>query len=76
MLVSLSQRHLGQPDYGRQKFKSVCGKRVYKKRMEEDRLAFLALPAQGFEAYWSQSTTVSSVSLVRFENNDASVPVE
>jgi hypothetical protein len=76
MPVSLSQRPLGQPDYGRRKFKSVCGKRGYKKRLKEDRLAFLARPAQGFEAYRKQSTTVSSLSLVRFDNNDDSVPVE
>ena len=44
-------------------------------RLEEDRAAFLPLPAVRFEAARKQSTTASSISLVRFDNNDYSVPV-
>ena len=38
--------------------------------LEEDRAAFLALPEQGFEACRRQSTTVSSLSLVRLAQED------
>ena len=44
-------------------------------RIEEDRRAFLPLPAAAFEACRRQSTTASSLSLVRFDDNDYSVPV-
>lgn len=44
--------------------------------LQEDRAAFLPLPAVPFEACRQQSTTVSSISLVRFDDNDYSVPVE
>ena len=43
--------------------------------LEEDRAAFLPLPSHPFEACRKQSTTVSSLSLVRFDDNDYSVPV-
>jgi hypothetical protein len=43
--------------------------------LEEDRKAFLALPAGPFEACRKVSTTASSLSLVRFDRNDYSVPV-
>jgi transposase len=43
--------------------------------LEEDRKAFLALPASRFEACRKVSTTASSLSLVRFDGNDYSVPV-
>jgi len=43
--------------------------------LEEDRKAFLPLPATAFEACRKVSTTVSSLSLVRFDRNDYSVPV-
>jgi transposase len=46
-----------------------------KQRLEEERTAFLPLPAVPFEAYRRQSTTASSLSLVRFDDNDYSVPV-
>ena len=41
----------------------------------EDRAAFLPLPAVPFEACRKVSTTASSLSLVRFDSNDYSVPV-
>jgi hypothetical protein len=44
--------------------------------LEADRAAFRPLPAAAFEACRQRSTTASSLSLVRFENNDYSVPVE
>jgi hypothetical protein len=44
--------------------------------LAEDRTAFWPLPASGFEACRQASTTVSSLSLVRFDNNDYSVPVD
>jgi transposase len=42
----------------------------------EDQKAFLALPATPFAACRQVSTTVSSLSLVRFDGNDYSVPVQ
>jgi len=44
--------------------------------LEEDRAAFLPLPAVPFEACRQQSTATSSISPVRFDDNDYSVPVE
>jgi transposase len=44
-------------------------------RLEEERAAFLPLPTVPFEACRRQSTTASSLSLVRFDDNDYSVPV-
>lgn len=44
-------------------------------RLAEDRAAMLPLPASRFEACRKQSTTTSSISLVRFDDNDYSVPV-
>ena len=41
----------------------------------EDQKAFLPLPATAFEACRKCSTTASSLSLVRFDGNDYSVPV-
>lgn len=43
--------------------------------LEEDRAAFLPLPEADFDACRKVSTTVSRLSLVRFDNNDYSVPV-
>ena len=43
--------------------------------LKEDQEASLALPAAPFDACRKRSTTVSSLSLVRFENSDYSVPV-
>jgi transposase len=43
--------------------------------LAEDRAAFLKLPAAPFEACVRVSTCVSSMSLVRFDTNDYSVPV-
>ena len=41
----------------------------------EDRAAFVPLPAGSFDACRKQSTAASSISLVRFDDNDYSVPV-
>ena len=51
--------------------------KAFRKRelLEEDRAAFLPLPASPFEACRRRSTTSTSLSLVRFESNDYSVPV-
>lgn len=43
--------------------------------LNEDQAAFLPLPAAPFEACRRASTTASSLSLVRFDSNDYSVPV-
>jgi len=43
--------------------------------LKEDQASFLPLPATAFEACRRASTTVSSLSLVRFDGNDYSVPV-
>src|SRR5919107_4029097 len=43
--------------------------------LEEDRAAFPPLPAAPFDACRKESTTASSLSLVRFDDNDYSVPV-
>jgi hypothetical protein len=48
---------------------------IKKQRLEEERSMLLPLPATAFEACRRQSTTASSLSLVRFDNNDYSVPV-
>jgi transposase len=54
----------------------VRGKEGIKgQRLAEDRGAMLPLPASRFEACRKQSTTASSLSLVRFDDNDYSVPV-
>lgn len=44
-------------------------------RLREDQAAFLPLPEVPFEACRMASTTADRLSLVRFENNDYSVPV-
>jgi transposase len=44
--------------------------------LEEDKAAFLPLPATAFDICRKVSTCVSSMSLVRFEKNDYSVPVK
>jgi transposase len=46
-----------------------------RQRLEEERAAFLPLPTAAFDACRRQSTTASSLSLVRFDDNDYSVPV-
>lgn len=43
--------------------------------LQEDQAAFLPLPQAPFEACRTRSTTAGRLSLVRFENNDYSVPV-
>jgi hypothetical protein len=43
--------------------------------LEDDQAAFLRLPITPFEAGRTVSTTVNSLSLVRFDGNDYSVPV-
>lgn len=45
-------------------------------RMKRDRAAFMPLPNGTFDASHKVSTRVSSQSLVRYRNNDYSVPVE
>lgn len=44
-------------------------------RLEKDRAAFLPLPAAPYEACEKRTARVSSLSLVRYRNNDYSVPV-
>ena len=44
--------------------------------LSEDQKAFLKLPATAFEGCRKVSTTVNSLSLVRFDHNDYSVPVQ
>jgi transposase len=44
-------------------------------RFEQDRQALLPLPAAPYEASEKRTTRVSSLSLVRYRNNDYSVPV-
>lgn len=44
--------------------------------LEEDRAAFLDLPTVPFDACRKQPTRANSLSLVRFDNNDYSVPVD
>ena len=48
---------------------------IKEQRLAQDRAAMLPLPASRFEACRQQSTTASSLSLVRFDDNDYSVPV-
>jgi hypothetical protein len=43
-------------------------------RMQRDRQAFLPLPADSFDPYEKVSTSASSMALVRYRNNDYSVP--
>ena len=44
--------------------------------LEEDKAAFLPLPTAPFDASRKVSTCASSMSLVRFDKNDYSVPVK
>jgi transposase len=54
----------------------VRGKEGLKgERLEQERASLLPLPAVPFEACRKQSTTASSLALVRFDDNDYSVPV-
>jgi transposase len=54
----------------------VRGERAIKQALlEEDRAAFLPLPAAPFDACRKRSTAASSLSLVRYDDNDYSVPV-
>jgi transposase len=54
----------------------VRGKAASKEALfPEDQAAFLSLPAAAFDACRKASTTASSLSLVRFDLNDYSVPV-
>jgi hypothetical protein len=56
-------------------FRSVRGKPEGKvARLAEDRAAMLALPASTFEIRRVEQATVNSLSLVRFDRNDYSVP--
>ena len=64
--------HRCAEDLGRR----LRGKRGTKRQLlEEDRAAFLALPAVPFDACRKASTTADKLSLVRFDSNDYSVPV-
>jgi transposase len=52
------------------------GKSGTKREMlKEDETAFLSLPVDGFDACRKQPTRANSLSLVRFDDNDYSVPV-
>jgi len=56
--------------------RSVRGKAGTKEeRLKEDQSAFLALPAGAFDASRKQPTWANSLSLIRFDDNDYSVPV-
>jgi transposase len=44
--------------------------------LKEDQSAFISLPASPFDACRKQPTRASSLSLVRFDDNDYSVPVD
>ncbi|MCP5083311.1 MAG: IS21 family transposase [Alphaproteobacteria bacterium] len=50
-------------------------KQTIGERLEDDRRALSALPSHAFEACETQSTRVTSLSLVRYRGNDYSVPV-
>jgi len=53
------------------------GKTLSKKQLlEEDKVAGLSIPADRFDPRRQASTTATSESLVRFDTNDYSVPVE
>ncbi|MDA8386510.1 MAG: IS21 family transposase [Actinomycetota bacterium] len=57
--------------------RSVWGKVGTKAdRLEEDRAAMLALPTESFESRRVAQAQVNSLSLVRFDRNDYSVPTE
>ncbi len=61
---------------GRDLSRRLRGQRVSKAALLlEDQAAFLPLPAAPFDACRKVSTTVNSLSLVRFDQNDYSVPV-
>ena len=47
-----------------------------KELLEEERSAFLPLPVTAFDACRKQPTRANSLSLVRFDDNDYSVPVD
>jgi len=56
-------------------FRRVRGKPETKAvRLEEDRAAMLGLPAESFEVRRVEQATANSLSLVRFDRNDYSVP--
>jgi hypothetical protein len=57
--------------------RTVRGKKVSKAELlKQDKAAFRALPEQPFEACRKLSTSVDSLSLVRFDQNQYSVPVD
>jgi transposase len=57
--------------------RTLRGKKVCKQALlDEERSAFLPLPETPFEACKKASTAANSLSLVRFDCNDYSVPVE
>lgn len=61
---------------GRDLQRRLRGQRVGKQALlKEDQAAFVPLPAAPFDACRKQSTTATSLSLVRFDDNDYSVPV-
>ncbi len=58
-------------------FRRVRGKAEEKAvRLEDDRAAMLALPAEAFEVRRVEQTSANSLSLVRFDRNDYSVPTD
>jgi transposase len=57
--------------------RKLRGKRATKgELLKEDQTVFLPLPPAAFDASRKRSTTANSLSLVRFDRNDYSVPVE
>jgi transposase len=73
-LEELNRRLLDQCVEDRQR--RLRGQKATKEvLLQEDQIAFRSLPAAPFDACRKASTTVNSLSLVRFDRNDYSVPV-
>jgi len=67
-LLAMCREDLGRRLWGKQRTKAQL--------LEEDRVAFRSLPEAAFGACRTVSTIANSQSLVRFDSNDCSVPVE
>ena len=67
-LLTMCREDLGRRLWGKQRTKAQL--------LEEDRVVFRSLPEAAFEACRTVSTIANSQSLVRFDSNDYSVPVE
>ena len=68
VLLTMCREDLGRRLWGKKQTKAEL--------LEEDRVVFRPLPASAFEACRTVSTIANSQSLVRFDCNDYSVPVE